>query len=470
MSNGYGRSTDGFGITRESSVNLIIKTALDNGVTNPKQIAYMLATAEHETRNFQAPEEDYGRSQARKLGYHGGEEYFGRGYVHLTHIENYQAMDRKLGLGGRLSADPGLARDPEIAAKALVIGMRDGMFTGRKLDRYINDQGTDYEEARRIVNGKDKAAHIAGLARGWEQNVPALIENVKKNGVQIVKEERPQHSQNGRTTGSASAMADGVLKENERGQEVRDLQSKLAALGYKGADGKQITPDGHFGANTKHALEAFQKDHDLKQDGIAGRDTLRALANEHQALTAVYKQGAEGQGVRDIQAQLSALGYTGKDGKPLQADGQFGADTKYAAEQFQRAHKLDVDGVMGLKSNAALQASKQHPLLTETTHPDNKLYAKLRDGAGDHVSNEHVAALTEQARRAGIKDAASVRDVVQVDSQLYVRSTVPTIRAQVDLSEQAKAIEQTSQHTQLFTEAQKQQHEQIRNQNLSINV
>ncbi|NJC01284.1 hypothetical protein GGR63_001171 [Xanthomonas sp. 3272] len=46
---------------------LIVKTALENGVTDPKQISYMLATAQHETRNFQAPEEDFGRSQARKL-------------------------------------------------------------------------------------------------------------------------------------------------------------------------------------------------------------------------------------------------------------------------------------------------------------------------------------------------------------------------------------------------------------------
>lgn len=85
MSNGYGRSTEGFGITRQQSVELIVKTALENGVTDPKQIAYILGTAQHETRNFNAPEEDFGRSQARKYGYGGGEEFFGRGCVHLTH-------------------------------------------------------------------------------------------------------------------------------------------------------------------------------------------------------------------------------------------------------------------------------------------------------------------------------------------------------------------------------------------------
>lgn len=47
MSDGRGRSTEGFGVDRESSVRLIVKTALESGVTDPKQISYMLATAQH---------------------------------------------------------------------------------------------------------------------------------------------------------------------------------------------------------------------------------------------------------------------------------------------------------------------------------------------------------------------------------------------------------------------------------------
>src|SRR5690606_41915483 len=120
MNNGEGRSTGGFGIDRESSVNLIVRTALDHGVSDPKQIAYMLATAQHETRDFAAPEEDFGRSQARKLGYSGGEEFFGRGYVHLTHDYNYRKFDELLDLQGELVSNPARAKEPEIAARILV--------------------------------------------------------------------------------------------------------------------------------------------------------------------------------------------------------------------------------------------------------------------------------------------------------------------------------------------------------------
>ncbi|WP_456999429.1 hypothetical protein [Luteimonas sp. A534] len=64
-----------------------MQTCLEEGVTDERQIAYVLATAEHESRNFTSLEEDYGRKQAAVRGYKGGEregygsgeEYFGRG-------------------------------------------------------------------------------------------------------------------------------------------------------------------------------------------------------------------------------------------------------------------------------------------------------------------------------------------------------------------------------------------------------
>lgn len=184
MSNGNGRSTEGFGLTREQSAELIVRTCLANGVTDTKQIAYILATAQHETRNFTAPEEDFGRAQARTLGYRGGEEYFGRGYVHLTHKDNYERMDRALGLNGALVGNPSLAKDPQIAASILVIGMRDGMFTGRKLGNYVDADSDDRYNARRTVNGVTAskpwsiraARDCVAYAVAWEARVPALLQ------------------------------------------------------------------------------------------------------------------------------------------------------------------------------------------------------------------------------------------------------------------------------------------------------
>lgn len=277
MSNGNGRSTEGFGITRQQSVELIVRTCIENGVTHPRQVAYILATAQHETRDFTAPEEDFGRQQARRLGYRGGEEYFGRGYVHLTHKDNYERMDRLLGLNGALVRDPDLAKDPEVAARIMVVGMRDGAFTGRRLDRYIDADTNDLYNARRTVNGVTsskpwsvRAAHeCERYANAWEEWVPALVTAARGEGVV------PQPSAHPRA--QAATADDGQLTMGERGPEVVAMQQRLNALGYRDDDGHPLVEDGTFGPDTRDAVVAFQKANGLQGLGMVGPRTAAAL-------------------------------------------------------------------------------------------------------------------------------------------------------------------------------------------------
>lgn len=327
MSNGYGRSTEGFGVDRDASIDLIVKAAIDNGVEDPRHIAYMLATAEHETRDFTAPEEDYGRSQARKLGYSGGENYYGRGYVHLTHDYNYRQFDELLGMDGELVRNPHRATDPEIAAKILVIGMRDGLFTGRRLDQYINEDTQDYYNARRVVNGIStrhpwslKAAdECVQFADEWERRMPELVERAKQGVIQepldpvhaleqtIAKLTGIQARDDGMTDGMPNfllvpgkspdqALTDGTLRLGERGPAVRDLQQRLNTLGLTDGHGRKLGEDGVFGRNTREAVESFQLWEGLATNGIADGNTLRMIESQHarslrsQASTAVPEE------------------------------------------------------------------------------------------------------------------------------------------------------------------------------------
>ncbi|MCC8552774.1 peptidoglycan-binding domain-containing protein [Xanthomonas hortorum] len=240
----------------------------------------MLATAQHETRNFQAPEEDFGRSQARKLGYSGGEEFYGRGYVHLTHDYNYAKFDKLLGLNGEMVRNPDLAKDPGIAAKVLVVGMRDGLFTGKPLDRYIDSDSHDVYNARRVVNGVtpskpwsiEAAKDCQKHAESWERRVPDLIESVKRDGVDLKASVAPSS-----TSHHAAKSHDSQLEQGERGESVKQLQGQLAQLGVTGRDGKPLQADGDFGGNTKHAVEQFQREHGLQVDGVVGQRTQAAL-------------------------------------------------------------------------------------------------------------------------------------------------------------------------------------------------
>jgi hypothetical protein len=75
----------------------------------------------------------------------------------------------------------------------------------------------------------------------------------------------------------APASADGLLRRGEHGDEVRQLQEQLKALGAHDARGRPPTADGDFGDRTRETVQSFQRLHGLKDDGIAGPATLEAI-------------------------------------------------------------------------------------------------------------------------------------------------------------------------------------------------
>lgn len=285
--NGYGRSTQGFGISVEQSVELIIKTALAHNIRNPKQIAYILASAQHESENFRAPEEHYGRSQARKYDYRGGETYYGRGYIHLTHIDNYEKMGALLGMGNSLAKNPPLAMEPSTAAKIMVLGMRDGLFTGKKLERYINTHTADYFNARRIVNGVVRsepdtlkvAQRCKSLAEKWEKELPSLLQkyHLSLDAKPDLSAAPTASATSSPTTQSPPASSRKPKRARLSSEQVQQLQSTLHALGYTAPHGQPLKADGIIGPHTRHALLAFQKDHQLIMTGTPNAATQQAL-------------------------------------------------------------------------------------------------------------------------------------------------------------------------------------------------
>jgi len=75
------------------------------------------------------------------------------------------------------------------------------------------------------------------------------------------------------TPDPVAPTAEPMLRTGSKGQEVIDLQSRLAVLGYY--DKSQV--DGAFGAGTKEAVIAFQKANGLMADGIVGSETKEVL-------------------------------------------------------------------------------------------------------------------------------------------------------------------------------------------------
>lgn len=144
--------------------------------SDPRFIAYSLATAFHETARSMAPVRELGAGRGRAYGrpvppYN--QVYYGRGLVQLTWERNYTYATkrlRELGLVGSdvdLVRNPDLAMRPDIAAAVLVCGMSEGWFTGRKLIDYFKGTRSDWVDARAIINGSDRAKLIASYGMAF---------------------------------------------------------------------------------------------------------------------------------------------------------------------------------------------------------------------------------------------------------------------------------------------------------------
>ena len=153
------------------------------------QWAYVFATVWHETAGTMAPvREAYRQSEEwRRLNLPYWPHY-GRGYVQITHKDNYERMaavvkrDLKIVIQHRDDF-----MQPRVAFYVLVYGFKHGSYTGKAIDDYIPNntakseryhyesiaQGIKptetllykyYKDARRCINGTDRADRIAWLA------------------------------------------------------------------------------------------------------------------------------------------------------------------------------------------------------------------------------------------------------------------------------------------------------------------
>jgi predicted chitinase len=154
---------------RIATIKAIVTEATKYGFCQ-SQIAYILATVQHETANtFRPVREGLNRSDVWRrynLRYY---PYYGRGYVQITWQSNYLKFGSLIGLD--LVKSPDLALRADIALFILLYGMKHGSFTGNSLNKYTRNGVTDFINARRVINGTDQAEQIANLASSWQRQL-----------------------------------------------------------------------------------------------------------------------------------------------------------------------------------------------------------------------------------------------------------------------------------------------------------
>ena len=139
------------------------------------------------------------------------------------------------------------------------------------------------------------------------------------------------------------------------GDDVGWVQTKLQALGYDPGD-----IDCKYGDKGEAAVRQLQRDYGLSVDGIVGANTRKALKGELKKAVNPYRKPTQviylndwGDGIKWVQWHLERKGYDiGASG----IDGQYGSGTQAAVKRFQADHGLTVDGIVGEKTRAALEA------------------------------------------------------------------------------------------------------------------
>lgn len=161
-------------------------------------ISYALGTTAHETAWTFQPINEIGSMAyfEKRYGYHTavgkrlgndapgeGAKYHGRGDVQLTGETNYERLELDLrkhyphliaefeartGQKFDLTDFPEQAKEPLFAYAIMAFGMYNGRFTGKAFRHFDGPNGFDHVEARRIINGKDKAAHIANVSKSFK--------------------------------------------------------------------------------------------------------------------------------------------------------------------------------------------------------------------------------------------------------------------------------------------------------------
>ncbi|HEV3474973.1 MAG TPA: N-acetylmuramoyl-L-alanine amidase [Actinomycetota bacterium] len=142
-----------------------------------------------------------------------------------------------------------------------------------------------------------------------------------------------------------------IIGRGHRGHEVRDVQSRLLALGFS-IDPREVQ-DHSFGPSTEATVRAFQQERGLLVDGLLGEGTWSELVEAGYALgdRVLYHRHPffRGDDVRALQRRLNHLGFD-----PGREDGIFGEQTGQAVRDFQVNVGLHPDGIVGASTTAAL--------------------------------------------------------------------------------------------------------------------
>ncbi len=136
---------------------------------------------------------------------------------------------------------------------------------------------------------------------------------------------------------------------------VAEIQQRLMDLGFM----DYAEPTSYYGNITAESVMLFQRQNDLKQDGIIGPETKEMLLSVS-AKVYTAKLGMDGNDIRRIQTRLYEMGYLASED---QITGHFGDVTESAVKKMQETNGLVADGKVGTMTVELIYSGEAKPNL-----------------------------------------------------------------------------------------------------------
>lgn len=282
----------------------LLSLAVASGIDSPKALANFMAQVEHESGGFRRMEEGFRYTQ---------------GIGQITSKVKSALREGPDAL--EAARQEALRNKPEKLAE-LMYGGRMG-----------NDQpGDGYKYRGRgyiQLTGKDtyaEAGRDLGLDLLNDPGLAAEPEHAEKIAIWYWQKKVPARA-HGNVKAAAKAINGGYNGLADRERRFEKWLNELAP-------------------------ERIKRIKEEKQ--IPAGDSTPASKNAHSAQ-------AQRSDVKKLQSMLATLGYHGKNGRALLADGQQGPQTEFAIREFQKEHGLKSDGVVGPKTQQSLdRAIRRH--------------------------------------------------------------------------------------------------------------